>query len=473
MTVTDASPSDLHEPPVSAQRVLIVGLIGVGLAGVAMMLGLLLGAPRRGFDVHYADGPRALLACVGLFISGCAVSMRPGWFGGWLCAAGAALLGYGVGWPRPAGTEWYLAPPRDWIAGVPNSWDSVQIYFFVAIFIGLIGTAWTLSLQYLPELFKNVVGPKWTHVPRQMMFAVVMLGMAYHFAGILSAVTSPPPTPYLTDHYWKRVARPYLQFAYMNNAYQFYSPDPGPACEIWICVEYRKQTTSADQVAEKECVWEYIPKRAQHYKDPLGLAFYRRLSLTENIAQYLAPGYIPLPAEQAKVYARRDRARVPESIDRTAGADEKLIVIPRSSRDDLERRVPNDLVVRQVLPSYAHHIAESYARPGWDVRSVKIYRALHVICSMSEFHGWDTVSGTTKAGKDPYNASYYLAYFQGEFDKNGRLVDPTDPMLYWLVPIIQDKEDWKDRDEYYERGGFHHYFTDYVSRHARCNRPVD
>ena len=92
---------------------------------------------------------------------------------------------------------------------------------------------------------------------------------------------------------------------------------------------------------------------------------------------------------------------------------------------------------------------------------------------MSEFHGYDQVTGTTKAGKDPYNASYYLAYFQGEFDKKGQIVDPADPMLYWLVPIIQDKDDWATPEEYEKQGGFNHYFTDYISRHAGCGRPVE
>ena len=73
---------------------------------------------------------------------------------------------------------------------------------------------------------------------------MILAGMAFHFAGILSAITSPPPTPPVTDQYWRRVAREYLMFAYMNNAYQFYSPDPGPACELWVCFEY--DTGNAD-----------------------------------------------------------------------------------------------------------------------------------------------------------------------------------------------------------------------------------
>ena len=58
----------------------------------------------------------------------------------------------------------------------------------------------------------------------------------YHFAGIISAITSPQPTPWLTGQLWARVFRPHLEFSYVNNAYQFYSPQPGPAEILWFCI---------------------------------------------------------------------------------------------------------------------------------------------------------------------------------------------------------------------------------------------
>jgi hypothetical protein len=438
MTVQMAPAADLHEPPPPTQRVLTVGLIGVGLAAVAFVFGLAAGAPTRGFDANWADGPRALFASLGLLVAGCAVSMRPGWFGGWLCGAAAGLIGYGVGTPPPAGTEWLLAPPRDWYAGVPNAWDSVQLFFGVAGAIGLVGAAWT-------------------YMPRRLVLSLILLGMVFHFAGILSAITSPPPTPQVTDQYWRRVARNYLMFAYMNNAYQFYSPDPGSASELWVCVEYRRPgAADNDPDAEKECAWSYIPRRPQDYRDPLGLSFYRRLSLTENASQFHRSGYY-LPPGEADLVERRRQAE-----------DQR---IPRWGQANVQRLVPIELVTRHVLPSYARHLAKFSARDGWDVRGVKIYRTQHTIITPDQFVGFDTITNTRVDSWRPYNASLYMPYFQGEFDPAGNLKDSQDHLLYWLVPIVPLATPPLSAGEYERTGGFQKYFADYVSLQAGCPRP--
>lgn len=439
MTIHTPLAADLQEPAAPTRTVLTIGLVGIGLTAIAFIMGVVTDAPRRGFEHHNWDELRALFAVAGLIVAGCAVSMRPGWFGGWLCAAAAALIGYGVGGQPPAGTEWYLAPPRDWFAGVPNSWDSVQLFFGVACLVGLFGALWT-------------------RLPKKLTAVLILVGVAYHFAGILSAVTSPPPTPWLTDQYWKRIARPYLQFAYMNNAYQFYSPDPGPACELWVCIEYKPIGSGDDPLVEgRECDWHYIPRRPDHYVDPFGLSFYRRLSITENVAQYHPPGYVPLPAEMDKVMRRREAER-----DRIRRMDWPV---------DQERRTPNDLVVYQVLPSFARFLARSFPKEGMEVKSVKIYRVLHLITTLVQYRGYEGM-GKKNLPMDPYNPTLFLPFFQGEFDPQGRLLDPTDPLLYWMVPITYDREVPKSMDEYHKMGGFTHYFTDYVSKHAGCPRPI-
>jgi hypothetical protein len=451
MTVPSPPSAELHEPPVPTHRVLIVGLVGVGFLTAAFILGLVTGAPRRGFDPHSADGPRALLAAIGLLITGCAVSMRPSWYGGWLCAAVAGLLGYGLGGPKPHGTEWYVSPPRDWFAGVPNSWDSIQLFFGVAAGVGLVGAILT-------------------RLPMKAVKVFMLIWVAYHFAGILSAITSPPPTPWMADQYWKRLGKPYLQFAYMNNAYQFYSPDPGPACELWVCLEYKPEGKADDPDAEREYAWIYLPTRRQHFNDPFGLTLYRRLSLTENVAQYHQPGYTPLAIEQNAMLARRHQ----NAQDRQHG-------IPRIGYPvEQERREPNDLVTEHVLPSFARHLAKANARPGKEVTSMKIYRVLHLITNLPQFRGYDLSEGKKAMPVDAFTPSLYLPYFQGEFDREGRLKDSTEPLLYWLVPILNDPsqnarlpdtlEEYRQNVEKY---GPRYYFTDNVSRHAGSERPVE
>lgn len=439
MTAHAHPPADLHEPPPPTYRVLTVGLVGVGFVVAALVVGLAVGAPLRGFDAHPADGPRAFLSVLGLFVAGCAVSMRPGWFGGWLCGAAAAFLGYGFGLPAPAGTEWYLAPPRDWFAGVPNAWDSIQLFFGVAGVIGLFGAAWM-----------------W--LPRRVVLGLILAGVAFHFAGILSAITSPAPTPFLSDQYWRRVARPYLQFAYMNNAYQFYSPDPGPACEIWACIEYKPEgAADNDPDVPRECAWVAVPRRTEHWKDPLGLAYYRRLSLSENTAQIFRQGYFLPPAELERVRQRRET---------------ELERVPRYGQDAVQRVVPIDLVTRHVLPSYARHLAHAHAQPGKEVKGVKVYRAQHVIISPDQFVGFDMATNARVSAWGPYNASLYMPYFQGEFATDGTLKDPEATLLYWLVPIVPHATPPASRAEYRATGGFKRYFRDYVSEHAGCPRPA-
>jgi hypothetical protein len=41
--------------------------------------------------------------------------------------------------------------------------------------------------------------------------------------------------------------------------------------------------------------------------------------------------------------------------------------------------------------------------------------------------------------EDPYDKSSYLPFFVGEYDTDGKLVNPFDPMLFWVVPIIKTK----------------------------------
>ncbi len=48
---------------------------------------------------------------------------------------------------------------------------------------------------------------------------------------------------------WGKVYRPYLQFFYLNNAYHFYSPEPGPPVLVWFRIDY----------TDNKSMWYRIP----------------------------------------------------------------------------------------------------------------------------------------------------------------------------------------------------------------------
>ena len=73
---------------------------------------------------------------------------------------------------------------------------------------------------------------------------------------------------------------------------------------------------------------------------------------------------------------------------------------------------------------------------------------------------------------DPYNHVLLQPIYLGDFDKDGKLKDPRDPLLYWRIPIVLEHTLPETKEEYRRRGGYPHFYTDYVSKHAGCPRPA-
>jgi hypothetical protein len=248
-------------------------------------------------------------------------------------------------------------------------------------------------------------------LPRAVSRAVVSLLIVLHFVGILTAVTSVPPpggsAPWLTNQLWTRFYRPYLQFMVLNNAYHFYSPEPGPACLLWFHLTY----------ADGSDRWVQVPNRAET-RDPLALDYYRRLPITESVNQLAAVPAVPFETARRRVLAG--------AFDGIPSPDEIALHLPGVP----QYRVPIDNAVR-LLQSYARFAARahSHADPGVAVTGVKVYRVVHGIIPPGDF----------ARGREPTDPTLYLPYFQGEFDGDGTLKDPTDPYLYWLIPILRSK----------------------------------
>src|SRR5262249_54099959 len=104
-----------------------------------------------------------------------------------------------------------------------EEWDSLQMALGVFSAVAMVGALVVL----LPRVGRRIVAS---------------LLLLFHFSGMLTASTAvaPPnaPAPWLSMTLWCKVYRPYLQFAYLNNAYHFYSPEPGPPMLVWFRVEF-------------------------------------------------------------------------------------------------------------------------------------------------------------------------------------------------------------------------------------------
>jgi hypothetical protein len=238
---------------------------------------------------------------------------------------------------------------------------------------------------------------------------------------------------------------PYLSFLYLRNAYHFYSPEPGPA-SLLVCLLQYEEDDPAGGKPKSKSEWIVLPRRDEHMKDPLGQAYYRRLSITEMISPAI-PGLFNVENFE-NLDARQRRARA--GVSAVGSAKEPIPIDSTDEPAANQYRVPQPHVSRYLLPSYAKHLAHEFSTPGRRVVGVKLYRLEHRITPTYQF----------AAGVDPYHPRTYRVYYFGEYDAAGKLLNPQDEMLYWLVPITPrpggpapDDPDRKD-------------FIDYLSKHA-------
>jgi hypothetical protein len=284
-----------------------------------------------------------------------------------------------------------------WLALDREAWDSIALFLGVMAFVGFAGSALIL-------------------LPRKMRRVAALILVFLHFCGILSAVTSAPPPgsapPWLAQVVWTRFSRPYLQFMYLNNAYHFYSPEPGPACQLWFYIKFE------DDAGE----WLKVPNREDYATRQ---EYQRLLSITENANQLLplSPPMLTLMYEK-RVMA--GNAYYPPI--KVAPWNEQF---SDGTPPAFQYREPN-LFSKKNIQSFARHVGLTYrsaAHPDLPVKSVKVYRVVHNIVSPDQLlHGLDS--------DDPTN---YAPYYQGEFDPDGNMITKLDdPFLYWLIPILYE-----------------------------------
>lgn len=397
-------PGDYTEPPPPLTSALVPAGVGVFLSATAFagtQAGLL------------PAGPAALLASAGMIVAGASLTLNPK----------AALL-------------WVMAFFASMFAayGYSTDWDSMRLFAAVMAGVSVLG----LIVSALPTRVACVLGIGW---------------LLFHFTGVLSAILLPPPQPWLGNQLWTRLYRPYLQFIYMNNAYQFYSPDPGPASELWWCVKYEKiDPTEAEKLDPPRVHrWVKMPSRSNDFRDPLGMVYFRRLAITEQLAAGKPFNFLRA-SETEEIFKRRQLANNIKDVPDTTMA--------------LRYRPPQDYSQRFVLSAFAAVPALEHPRPdpeyfdgveSYRVASVNLYRVEHQIVAMPAFVGVDITeepkpdsdrrTEEARADRDrrridPWYPTLYFPFFMGEYvpekDEPGRYVlkSPTDPMLYWLVPIL-------------------------------------
>src|SRR5439155_13174262 len=128
-----------------------------------------------------------------------------------------------------AALAFFVAARSEWDTSVPFLFGALAVLAFVCA-----------GLMLLPRLVRRVA---------------VSFFLLFHFAGILCAVASTPPQPWMAGQLYETLFRPYLQAVYLTNAYHFYSPEPGPATMLWFRLEYEP-----DSDGKKYIRWVKLPQ---------------------------------------------------------------------------------------------------------------------------------------------------------------------------------------------------------------------
>ena len=246
-------------------------------------------------------------------------------------------------------------------------------------------------------------------VPLAYRLVGVSLLIAWHFFAIFTATqiiggTAGPS--WFSSQVWTRVTRPYLQITHLNNAYHFYAPEPGPVSLVWVRVRF----------ADGAVVWERLPN---HEKCRNHIERRRMAAIASMLAQ-------STPSQPTEEQIRlRDEA-----------AQRYDPVIPPRPQDlalGLQFRAPEPLT-KMVIESVARYFARTTAHPKGEmvpVVAVKIYRGECSYPPVEHFH----------AGRDPLDPTLYRAWYLGEYDPDGKLVEASvKDMLYWQIPILRYRD---------------------------------
>jgi hypothetical protein len=301
----------------------------------------------------------------------------------------------------------------------PLAWDTMRLFFRNAAIVCLVGA----SIAILNER------------PRRWALSVLIV---LHFLAITSATLAVPPSPTTVNHLWVRVFRPYLEFMYLNNAYHFYSPEPGPPTHIWMRLIYDTGNTELNEDGKPQPVlkatWLKLPDMDYpgNHNYPVSLVYQRILAITENAASnettpalYTSSAQGPIPAP----FYQKRLAHTPSALGVLGQVRPKLAVPLHPDIPEAQQFTRPTIASHRLMQSYARHVALlPPPEADWKFHSVKIYRVLHVL---------PTIKAIVD-GREPQDPLWFRPTYGGEYDAKGNLLDPDDPFLYWVLPILRD-----------------------------------
>lgn len=292
-------------------------------------------------------------------------------------------------------------------------------------------------------------------VSQTMRRAVISGALLCHFGAIVNATMAAPPSSWLLGQLWTRFSRPYLEFMYLNNAYHFYSPDPGPASYLWFRIFYDTGLDDPDTGERKlEARWFKIPDidAEGNHGYRVALEYQRYLSLTEQVisSESSPPLYYRGPDGKMKP-TENFASRILNSPDGDVLKREWKGEVVGGAPLPLPRFVlsvpfhpfvPNDAQYMKpthsslrMFESYVQHVARvPHPTRNFPVHSIKVYRVTHMIPPWTVF----------VTGLDPADPEFYRPYYMGEYLPTGKLKEPEEPLRYWLLPILRDNTAFKN-----------------------------
>jgi hypothetical protein len=311
---------------------------------------------------------------------------------------------------------WLLATATLFVArsALDAAWDSLGLLFGVLMLVGVLAAVVTA-------------------LPRPWRLLAISLLILFHFGAILSAIFVRPPrggeSPWLAQESWARVYRPYLMFTRLDDAYHFFAPEPDPSTVLWFRVAF----------ADGEKQWTQLPDHAACRND----VERRRLAALAVAVGQTVPLPTPRTADQRLYHERFLNRRI------EAGKSFNPPIPPADTIPLAEQFREPTIEAKMLLASFVRHVARTTPHPlGKEAPAVavKVYRAECHAPPARHFH----------AGRPPDDPTLFQAWYQGEYEPDGRLRANVeivhnaegkrighiqDPFLYWLIPIIRVPDD--------------------------------